>query len=30
MELTIIEQGHAERHYWLDLWRYRELFHVMA
>jgi lipopolysaccharide transport system permease protein len=28
--LTIIEPGRQERHYWLDLWRYRELFHVLA
>jgi lipopolysaccharide transport system permease protein len=26
----IIEAGRAERHYWLDLWRYRELFQVLA
>src|SRR6187551_1715132 len=26
----IIEFGRAERHYWLDLWRYRELFQVLA
>src|SRR2546430_11747553 len=26
----IIESGRAERHYWLDLWRYRELFQVLA
>src|SRR5262245_37421580 len=26
----IIEAGHAESHYWRDLWRYRELFHVLA
>ena len=26
----IIEPGRAERHYWLDLWRYRELFQVLA
>jgi len=29
-DLTIIEAGRAERHYWLDLWRYRELFRVLA
>lgn len=29
-ELTIIEPGRRERHYWLDLWRYRELFRVLA
>ena len=28
--LTIIEPGRQERHYWLDLWRYRELFYVLA
>ena len=26
----IIEAGRAEHHYWLDLWRYRELFRVLA
>ena len=26
----IIESGRAARHYWLDLWRYRELFQVLA
>lgn len=26
----IIEAGRGERHYWLDLWRYRELFRVLA
>ncbi len=26
----IIEPGVAERHYWRDLWRYRELFFVLA
>jgi lipopolysaccharide transport system permease protein len=29
-EEIIIESGRAERHYWRDLWRYRELFHVLA
>ena len=29
-DLIIIEAGRAERHYWLDLWRYRELFRVLA
>jgi lipopolysaccharide transport system permease protein len=28
-ELTI-EAGRAEQHYWRDLWRYRELFFVLA
>src|SRR5512139_4076084 len=27
---VIIEAGRAERHYWRDLWRYRELFGVLA
>jgi lipopolysaccharide transport system permease protein len=26
----VIEPGRAERSYWLDLWRYRELFQVLA
>src|ERR1700729_2803978 len=25
-----IEAGRSERHYWLELWRYRELFGVLA
>ena len=29
-ELIIIEAGQQERHYWLDLWRYRELFQVLV
>src|SRR4249920_4083975 len=29
-DLLVIEAGRAERHYWLDLWRYRELFQVLA
>ncbi|MDP3620172.1 MAG: ABC transporter permease [Ramlibacter sp.] len=28
--LTIIESGRMERHYWRDLWHYRELFYVLA
>lgn len=28
--ILIIEAGLAERHYWRDLWRYRELFYVLA
>src|SRR5258708_36322422 len=28
--LFVIEAGRGERHYWLDLWRYRELFQVLA
>lgn len=26
----VIEAGQLERHYWLDLWRYRELFRALA
>ncbi len=26
----IIEAGKAEKHYWLDLWRYRELFYFLS
>src|ERR1700691_5288951 len=29
MEL-IIKPGHAEKNYWRDLWRYRELFLILA
>src|ERR1700744_4957700 len=29
-ELTILEPGRRDRHYWLELWRYRELFQVLA
>lgn len=25
-----IEAGHSEKHYWLDLWRYRELLIILA
>lgn len=28
--MLIIEPGRTERHYWRDLWRYRELFIVLA
>ena len=28
-QLTI-EAGKAEHHYWVDLWRYRELFYILA
>ena len=28
--LIIIEAGRSERHYWPDIWRYRELFWVLA
>lgn len=30
VETLIIENGLADRHYWRDLWRYRELFLVLA
>lgn len=26
----VIEAGRTERHYWKDLWRYRELFYFLA
>jgi ABC-2 type transporter len=26
----IIEPGRSERHYWRDLWQYRELFQILA
>ena len=29
MEL-IIEPGRAERNYWTDIWRFRELFYFLA
>ena len=29
-DLIVIEPGRRERHYWLDLWGYRELFRVLA
>ena len=28
--VLILEAGRAERHYWLDLWAYRELFAILA
>src|ERR1700722_13907986 len=28
--VIVIEPGRSERHYWLDLWRYRELFRALA
>src|SRR5262249_33074482 len=28
--VLVIEPGGTERHYWRDLWRYRELFRVLA
>jgi len=28
--ILVIEPGQHERHYWLDLWRYRELLQVLA
>ena len=30
MQRLVIEAGRAERHYWRDLWRYRELFYFLA
>jgi len=28
--VLVIEAGRTERHYWADLWRYRELFYFLA
>jgi lipopolysaccharide transport system permease protein len=28
--VLVIEAGRSERHYWQDLWRYRELFYFLA
>ncbi|EEF62376.1 ABC transporter permease [Pedosphaera parvula] len=30
MQELILEAGRTERHYWRDLWRYRELFYFLA
>lgn len=30
MQQTILEAGRSEKNYWKDLWRYRELFQVLA
>lgn len=30
MEELVIEAGRAEKHYWRDLWRYRDLFYFLA
>src|SRR4051795_221298 len=29
-QIIVIEPGRHERNYWADLWRYRELFRVLA
>src|ERR1700747_921268 len=29
-DLIVLEPGRPERHYWMELWRYRELFQVLA
>jgi len=29
-QIIVLEAGRQERHYWLDLWRYRELFRELA
>jgi len=28
--VLVLEPGRAERHYWMDLWHYRELFAILA
>ena len=30
MPVVVLEHGRAERHYWRDLWAYRELFAILA
>ena len=30
IEDLVLESGRADKHYWRDLWRYRELFQVLA
>jgi lipopolysaccharide transport system permease protein len=30
LQTLIIEPGHVEQNYWRDLWRYRELFFILA
>lgn len=30
MDKLIVEAGRAEKHYWRDLWRYRDLFYFLA
>lgn len=30
MQFIVIEPGRSERHYWHDLWRYRELYRVLV
>jgi lipopolysaccharide transport system permease protein len=30
IEILVVEAGHAEQHYWRDLWRYRELLGFLA
>ena len=30
MPEVIIKSGRSDPHYWIELWRYRELFHVLA
>ena len=26
----VLESGRADKHYWKDLWRYRELFYILS
>ena len=30
MQELLIEPGRTEKNYWSDLWRYRELFYILA
>ena len=29
-QILVLEPGRADKHYWLDLWRFRELFLILA
>src|ERR1700745_2454309 len=30
VEALIIESGRSEKNYWMDLWRFRELFYILS
>jgi lipopolysaccharide transport system permease protein len=30
LEVLVIEKGASEKHYWRDIWRYRELFYILS
>src|SRR5438045_9564735 len=29
-DILVIEAGRTEKHYWQDLWRFRELFYILS